>query len=152
MGCAPNRQSSGVRGAVWWCGATRVYARNIPVFSFRLTPAPSIPRARFPGTPQAGSPMLSLLTARPRCPSAAAVRSKSFPRPPGPRSRLVPVPATRPPGGFPQPPAARLPRASRPLRAAVAQDPCTGNTKPRPAKAGPGFVKIRRQGRAGVKA
>jgi len=50
--------------------------------------------------------MLSLLTARPRCPSAAAVRSKSFPRPPGPRSRLVPVPATRPPGGFPQPPAA----------------------------------------------
>ena len=71
--------------------------------------------------------MLYLLTAPPRYPSAAAIRSKSFPRPPGPRSRFVAVPATRPPGGFPQP-AARLPRASRPLRAAVAQDPCTGNT------------------------
>ena len=43
----------------------------------------------------------------------------------------MPVPATRPPGGFPQPPAARLPRASRPLRAADAQDPCADNTEAR---------------------
>jgi len=122
LGAPPaiQRGRAGRRGGQ---GATRVYARSIPVFSFRLTPAPSIPRARCPRRSKRRPPMLILLAARPRYPSAAAIRSKSVPRPPGPRSRIVPVPATRPPGGFPPPPAARLPRASRPLRAAVAQQP-----------------------------
>jgi len=68
----------------------------------------------------------------------------------------VPVPATQPPeGAFPQPPAARLPRASRPLRAADAQ-------QPRPPHTVPLFrsqnslhrdsVNIRRLGRVRIKA
>jgi len=96
---------------------------SIAVFSFRLTPAPSSPRARFPGNPQAGSPMLSLLTAPPRYPSAAAFSSNEHHASTWSALPKVPVPSTRPPGGFPQPPAARLPRASRRSRAAVARKP-----------------------------
>lgn len=44
--------------------------------------------------------MLHSLAARPRSPTAAAFSSKSFPRQPGPRSRIVPVPATQPPRGL----------------------------------------------------
>jgi len=105
-----------VRGSI-------VYARNIAVFSFRLTPAPSIPRARFPGNPQAGSPMLILLTAPPRYPSAAAFSPDGHHASTWSALPKVPVPSTRPPGGFPPPPAARLPRASRRSRAAVARKP-----------------------------
>jgi len=47
MGCAPKQQASGVRGGRCVVRGSRVYVLSIAVFSFRLTPAPSIPRARF---------------------------------------------------------------------------------------------------------
>jgi len=74
--------------------------------------------------------MLSILAAWPPGPSAAAFRPdghhaptwSALPNCAGPRHAA-------PEGAFPQPPAARLPRASRPLRAAVARNPARRNTE-----------------------
>jgi len=73
--------------------------------------------------------MLISLAARPRSPSAAAIRSKSVPRPPGPRSVPVPVPATRPPGGFPQP--IRLPHEFTSAESVFAASPPGQGSSPR---------------------
>jgi len=112
-------------------GRSRVYVWSIPRLFIQTTHRIPVlrkvfksPRARCPRNPQAGPPMLYSLAARPSCPSVAALRSNEL------RASTWSGLPTRagshhapPEGGFPQPPAARLPRASRPLRAADAQNP-----------------------------
>ena len=111
-------------------GRSRVYVWSIPRLSVRLRTGfrcfakPLNPPRPVPPKSTSGPPMLIILAARPSYPSAAALRSNELRASTwsGLPTRAGPHHAP-PEGGFPQPPAARLPRASRPLRAADAQNP-----------------------------